>query len=472
MSKKIAVIGAGPAGLTAAYEILKNSKDYKVDLYESNSYPGGMAASTKLWNQTVDLGPHRFFSSDARVNKFWLEIIDGEYRMIKRKTRILYENKFFDYPLKPLNSFINLGLVQSVECILSYFYYLLFPKKNISNFENWTINKFGMKLYKIFFKFYSEKLWGINCRNLSSDFATQRIKKFNLYEAIKSFFIFNNNKHKTLVDEFAYPINGTGYFYQKLSMLIKKKNGGKIFYNQGIKDIKINGKNVEISSDKKKYFKYDHLISTMPITNLIKFLKPSKKILISIDNLRFRNTMLVYLKVDKKNIFSDQWIYVNSNNINCGRITNFSNWKLKNNNKFTILCLEYWFNDNDKIWIDNDKNKILKIAKSDVNKLNLFHTNDIKDIKTIKINKCYPIYYKNYKYHLSVVIKFLKKFKNITLLGRYGSFKYNNQDHSILMGLLTGENFTKKKKHDLWSVNSDYEYQEKTFITKTGLKKI
>jgi len=173
-----------------------------------------------------------------------------------------------------------------------------------------------------------------------------------------------------------------------------------------------------------------------------------------------------------KNIFSDQWIYVNSNNINCGRITNFSNWKLKNNNKFTILCLEYWFNDNDKIWIDNDKNKILKIAKSDVNKLNLFHINDIKDIKTIKISKCYPIYYKNYKYHLSVVIKFLKKFKNITLLGRYGSFKYNNQDHSILMGLLTGENFTKNKKHDLWSVNSDYEYQEKTLITKTGLKKI
>jgi protoporphyrinogen oxidase len=472
LSKKIAVIGAGPAGLTAAYEILKNSKDYKVDLYESNSYPGGMAASIKLWNQTVDLGPHRFFSSDARVNKFWLEIIDGEYRMIKRKTRILYENKFFNYPLKPLNSFINLGLVKSVECVLSYFYYLLFPKKNISNFENWAINKFGMKLYKIFFKFYSEKLWGINCRNLSSDFATQRIKKFNLYEAIKSFFIFNNNKHKTLVDEFAYPINGTGYFYQKLSMLIKKKNGGKIFYNQCIKDIKINVKNVEISNDKKKYFKYDHLISTMPITNLIKFLKPSKKILISVDNLRFRNTMLVYLKVDKKNIFSDQWIYVNSNNINCGRITNFSNWKLKNNNKFTILCLEYWFNDNDKIWIDNDKNKILKIAKSDVNKLNLFHINDIKDIKTIKISKCYPIYYKNYKYHLSVVIKFLKKFKNITLLGRYGSFKYNNQDHSILMGLLAGENFTKNKKHDLWSVNSDYEYQEKTLITKTGLKKI
>jgi protoporphyrinogen oxidase len=183
LNKKIAIIGAGPAGLTAAYHLAE--KNYQVDIFETRKFVGGMCASINLWGAKVDLGPHRFFSSDPRVNNFWLKIIENQYKMIDRKTRIYYKNKFFDYPLKPFDALTKLGLVESIKCLTSYFN-TFFIKKKLTNFEDWITKKFGKRLYDIFFRSYSEKLWGISCKKLSADFAAQRIKKFSLLEAIKS----------------------------------------------------------------------------------------------------------------------------------------------------------------------------------------------------------------------------------------------------------------------------------------------
>jgi protoporphyrinogen oxidase len=467
--KKICIIGGGPAGLTAAYKLIQNGQ--KVSVYEANKIVGGMSKTFKLWGQLVDLGPHRFFSDDPRVNKLWLEVVGDRYSMVNRKTRIYFDNKFFDYPLKPLNALLNLGFFRSTVCVISYIRYRVFPLRNKVNFETWVINRFGKKLYEIFFKSYREKLWGIKCDELDVDFASQRIKKLSLYEAIKNSFLSNKNSHKTLVDLFAYPNNGTGFVYDNLKNKITKF-GGKIFLNKRIKSLKIMKNDVLVKLSNGKIEKFDHVISTMPITNLVNNLNNVPKyVKKNLSKLYFRNTILVYLKVNKKKIFSDQWIYLHSKNLSVGRITNFSNWnsKINNNSKDTILCMEFWCYNHDVIWKSNDKD-ISLLAIRELIKTNLVSSKSIINTKVLKIPKCYPVYFKNYKKNLSPVIKYLKTLKRLSVIGRYGSYKYNNQDHSILMGILVAENLTSKKKHDLWSVNTDYEYQEKSEITKTGLK--
>jgi protoporphyrinogen oxidase len=465
MKKKIAIIGAGPAGLTAGYHLIKN--EFDVDIFESKKFVGGMSASIDMWGSKVDLGPHRFFSSDPRVNNFWLEIIDGEFQMIKRKTRIYYKNKFFNYPLKPFNALIKLGIIDSIICLISYIKTFYLKNKQLSNFEDWISKKFGKKLYEIFFKSYSEKLWGISCKELSADFAKQRIKKFSLGEAIK-FIFFKKNNHKTLVDEFAYPNGGTGYFYEKLSKKFSEYRGN-IFFNSKIENIKINKDKIELEINNKKK-NYDYLVSSMPINDLINHLGPDEKTKESTQKLKFRNTLLVYVNISVENIFSDQWIYINSNDIKSGRISNFNNWKQKNKPGYTILCFEYWFNDADDIW--KNQNKIIDITKNDIKKLNMFEICQIQDFKIIPIRKCYPVYDIDYKENLKNIKNFLSNFVNIIPIGRYGSFKYNNQDHSILMGILASKKISGDNTINLWDINTDYEYQEEAIITEAGLKKI
>ena len=469
MKKKVAVIGSGPAGLTASYELIM--KGYDVDIYEASDQAGGMCRSFKLWDGIVDMGPHRFFSSDIRVNKFWLSIIENEYSMVNRKTRILYNKNFFNYPLKIFNAIKNLGIAEGFNCLASFLFQKInFNYRQKDNFEDWIKTRFGERLYKIFFKSYSEKLWGIPCKYLSSEFASQRIKKLSLFEALKNT-IFKSPKHATLIDQFAYPKFGTGYFYEKLLSKFLS-NDGKIFYSEAVKIINFEDNKILINNKK---IKYDHLISTMPLTNLVKILnkKNDNYIENACKNLRFRNTLLVYLKVDKENIFKDQWIYVNSESIRTGRITNFNNWnediKCKSG---SIICMEYWFNDEDQLWKEKDNKKIFDYILNDIKELEIIDNKSIEDFKILRIPKCYPIYDINYKKNLNIIKNFINLFQNINVIGRYGSFKYNNQDHSILMGLLVSQNIIENKNHNLWEINTDYEYQEKAFITSTGLKNL
>jgi hypothetical protein len=469
----IAIIGAGPAGLTAAYVLSKNN--IEVHVYEASNSVGGMCKTIKIWGQNVDLGPHRFFSNDTRVNSLWIEIIKKEYCIINRLTRIYYNKKFFFYPLKFFNVLFNLGLIKSTLCFFSFLYSKLFPPKKINNFENWITAKFGKVLFNIFFKSYSEKLWGLKCNKIHSDFAKQRIKKLTLFEAIKSsLYSKNNENHKTLVDEFAYPRNGTGMVYELMKKKIIK-NGGKFFFNNKITKIKNidDKKKISIIDKKGRLRKYDHMISTMPINYLIKNINAPKKIINISNSLKFRNTILVYLLLKNKNPFPDQWIYVHSSNIRTGRITNFKNWskEINKNKKNTIICMEYWCNEDDNTWKLSDSD-LINLAKNDVKNSELLAGDKILEGRVIKIPKCYPIYKTNYKGKIKKISEYLKTKKNISVIGRYGSFKYNNQDHSILMGLLAADNLINRSKNDLWNLNSDYEYQEKSSISKSGLKKI
>jgi protoporphyrinogen oxidase len=472
---KVAVIGAGPAGLSSAYQLVK--ADIETHVFEASNFVGGLARTINLWNQRVDLGPHRFFSKDKRVNDLWLEIVGTDYVIVDRLTRILYKNKFYNYPLKPVNVLSNLGLTEAAMCILSYLQSAVVPvnsKISEETFESWVVKRFGRRMFEIFFKTYSEKLWGIPCNELDADFAFQRINKLSLFEAIKNALLKGEkNKHKTLAEKFAYPVEGTGMVYERMASYVSK-NGGKVFLNCPVNRVLTEDKEmIALELTNGTVHKYDHIISSMPLTLLVARLSDvPEDVRRNSSSLGFRNTILVYLNVQSENLFPDNWVYIHSSNFKTGRITNFKNWAPDLNREATtsILALEYWCYDTDDIWAWNDTD-LIEIAKNELRQTGLIGDTDIADGYVYRISKCYPVYRRGYKQSLRPIEDYLKEIKGLTVIGRYGAFKYNNQDHSILMGILAAENITKGKNHDLWQVNSNYQYQESALISETGLKK-
>ncbi len=471
--KKVAVIGAGPAGITAAYELTK--KGVEVDLYEASPFVGGMARSFKLWGQIVDIGPHRFFSNDTRVNKLWLEVIGKDYEMVDRLTRIFFRNKFYYYPIKAGNAFKNLGVIETFRCLASYGWQRVKPggRELGDTFESWVVARFGKRLYGHFFKTYTEKLWGIPGNKLDSEFASQRIKKLSMSEAIKSaIFGGGGEKHKTLVDQFAYPNKGTGEVYERMKKYIEK-NGGKVHLKTPVDSLVTSGKTVKgVKLVSGESINYDQVVSSMPLTLLVGRLKGvPEKIVKANKSLKFRNTLIVYLKVNAKEIFPDNWIYVHSTDLRTGRITNFRNWvpSINQGKKESIIAMEYWSFDEDDFW-HWDEEQYVALAKEELAKTGLVESKQITDGMIVRVPRCYPVYGRGYKKQLTQVEDFLRGYKNLQIIGRYGAFKYNNQDHSILMGMLAAENIADGAQHDLWDINSDDEYQEASVITKTGLK--
>ena len=318
---RVAVIGAGPAGMTAALRLSQGG--VQVDVYEAGERVGGLARSLDLWGQRVDLGPHRFFSTDVRVNRLWLAMVGRDYRMVERLTRIYYRGRFFHYPLKPLNALGQMGLASAVRCLASYGKEQFFSRAadaGDNSFETWVVKRFGRRLFEMFFKPYSEKLWGISCQELDADFAAQRIKKFSLGEGIKNALVpWAAAVHPTLVDRFAYPLSGTGSVYEKMASQVRDL-GGCLHLGTPVarvlhEDSSIHG--IELPDGRSE--SYDHVISTMPLTLLVRGLgeiPPSVRT--AVNALRFRNTVLVYLNVDSPSVFPDQWIYVHSPELRMG----------------------------------------------------------------------------------------------------------------------------------------------------------
>ena len=472
---KIAVIGAGPAGMTAAYEISKQlgKQVSALDVFEKSDRVGGLSRSIDLWDQRVDLGPHRFFSHDTKINTLWLEVVRDRYNIVNRQTRIYYKKRFFDYPIRAFNALIGLGIFEAVRCFFSYLSERMLPTRDTSTFEGWVISRFGKRLYSIFFKTYSEKLWGISCTELDSDFAAQRIKKLSLFEAIKNaIFMGKGNKHATLVDQFAYPIGGTGSVYESMQEQIETR-GGQVHVNTGVeKVITSGGVTHSLQLENGEIREYDHIISTMPISLLVERLpEVPLPVLEQAKKLTFRNTILVYLRVDRSNLFTDQWLYIHEQSVDVGRVTNFRNWlpSVYGKSGSSILCLEYWCYFDDELWNQDQEELIIKAGKEIV-RTGLVNEGDVKEGHVVRLPRCYPVYFSGYRDIMKPVEAYLNSVEGLHAIGRYGAYKYNNQDHSILMGMRVSENILDNAGHDLWAINTDYEvYQESSVITKTGL---
>ena len=468
---RVAVIGGGPAGMTAAYELAKGGVD--VEVFEAAGQVGGMARSINLWNQKVDIGPHRFFSSDRRVNELWLEVVGRDYRMVNRLTRIYYGGKFYYYPLRPFNALLNLGPWQAALCMGSFARERLSPTPADGTFTTWVTNRFGRRLFEIFFKTYSEKLWGISCDDLDSDFAAQRIKKLSLLEAVKNAVLpSKEQRHKTLVDQFAYPLEGTGMVYERMAQRTEEM-GGQVRLNAPVRRVLVqDGRATGIELMDGEERRYNHIVSTMPITLLVRGLDGVPgSVRDAAHSLRFRNTIIVFLRVEAQELFPDQWLYVHASELSTGRITNFRNWipELYGEESASIIAMEFWCYDEDPVWSAPDE-ELVERAKGELRKTGLVGGAAISDGYVFKVPRCYPVYERGYRDQLRPVEEYLGQIENLHVIGRYGAFKYNNQDHSILMGLLAAENILAARGHDLWEINTDYEtYQESATITESGL---
>lgn len=461
----IYILGGGPAGLAAAYILTKQGQS--VVVVERDSTVGGLAKSFEYQGFILDYGPHRFFTKIAPVLKLWNEVLGKDQVTVNRLTRIYYGGKYFSYPLKASESLLALGVIESFQIITSYIKARLFPNQSPKNFAEWVTDKFGKRLFEIFFEGYTEKLWGIPCTEISADWAAQRIKGLSLMKAIRNALVGNDGKVKTLIDQFQFPRLGSGQLYEKISDYLISNNQPVLLNTEVVQVHEHNFQVNQITlrnrqTGEEQTVDCGGVISSIPISQLVQQLEsPPRKVVEAAKSLKFRNTVLVYLIVEGSNLFPDNWLYINDPRVEVGRVTNFANWskELLPNSHQTPLCCEYWCNIGEPMW-QRSEAELVAQAQHDLRKIGLLHNEEVSGGFIVRLPRTYPIYAGNYKQALAEIQSYLQKFANLQLVGRYGAFKYNNQDHSLLMGILAAENVLEPGKHDLWSVNSDSEYQE------------
>ncbi|KKP24439.1 MAG: hypothetical protein SZ59_C0002G0285 [candidate division TM6 bacterium GW2011_GWF2_28_16] len=462
-NKNIIVIGAGPAGLTAGFEISK-TKRFNVNILEKDKVVGGLSKTTVYNGCKFDIGPHHFLTHSDKVEVWWKKVMEGESKKgnkfihLKRFTRIYYKRHFFHYPLQALDAILGLGLLEGFLCVLSYIKIRLFPIKKVESFQDWVTNQFGYRLFSIFFKTYTEKVWGINCNQISSDWASERIKGFSLSKAIfYAFFgkFFKKNAPRTLADTFYYPELGAGTLWSKTADIILENNNSQITLNEKVIQIKHEDKNIKSILTYntslgvhalKKFNEHicDFVFSTMPLRDLILALDPlPEEIVISAANkLSYRGLITVNLIVNKKNICPDHWLYIHEKTVEMGRVGNMNNFSLKmsDNKNHTALSLEYFsFVDSD-FWNKSDT-ELLELGKIELEKIGLVNKNLILNGMILREHEAYPVYDKNYKENLNIVKNYLLKFNNLYLMGRNGLHQYNNMDIAMLSAFDATEKF-------------------------------
>ncbi len=461
---KVIILGAGPAGLGAGIELL--SKKARIILLEKKNQVGGISKTINYKGNYFDLGGHRFFTKSKEIMNLWQETLGDDFLERKRLSRIYYQNKFFFYPLKPANALFNLGLFTSLEVLFSYFKSKIFPKKDEETFEGWVINRFGEKLFNIFFKTYTEKLWGIPCNKMAAQWVAQRIKGLSLFSAIKNaFFPDRSGKIKTLIDKFHYPKYGPGMMYQKMAENIKSQGGGILLNHNIQKIIHQDNKIVAVktqSKDKILQQKGEYFISTIPLPLLVEKLKPSPppKILEAAQNLSFRSFLVVNVILNIKDLFPDNWLYIHSPEVKLGRIQNYKNWSedMIKNKEFTSLGLEYFCTEGDEFWNKKDQD-IISLALMELEKIKMAKASHFVEGFVVRVPNAYPIYYLGYEEHLQMIKDYLSQFKNLQTVGRGGMFRYNNMDHSILSGIYAARNIL-GANYNTWEINVEKEYLE------------
>ncbi|MGH9946538.1 MAG: NAD(P)/FAD-dependent oxidoreductase [Pyrinomonadaceae bacterium] len=467
--KKVVIIGAGPAGLTAAYQLCKEGVESVV--LEKDEVVGGISRTVNYKGYLFDIGGHRFFTKVKAVDDMWREVL-GEKKFLRRSrlSRIYYNKKFFHYPLKATNALLGLGIWNCFMMVGSYAMAQLFPTKNERSFEDWICNRFGKRLYNTFFKTYTEKVWGIPCNEISADWAAQRIKGLSLISTIKNALLSAQPQNKadvikTLIDAFDYPEKGPGQMWEMVAESIQK-DGSTLKMRSGVEKIfwqedKITALEIE-SSGKRETISGTDFISSMPMQELVRKLEPPPpaEVIEAADKLGYRDFLTVSLVIDKADLFSDNWIYIHDSDVKVGRIQNFKNWSpemVPDPNK-TCLGLEYFCFEGDGLWTMSDED-LVALGSKELGILGLVDTKDVEDGAVVRMPKAYPVYDGVYAEAVDTIREFLEGLGNMYLVGRNGMHKYNNQDHSMLTAMLSVKNIL-GAKYDVWGVNVDNEYHE------------
>jgi protoporphyrinogen oxidase len=461
-SKHVIVAGGGPAGLTASFELMQAGIPSTV--LERDSIVGGLSRTANYKGYRFDIGGHRFFTKVQEVDDFWHRVLSEKFRRVPRLSRIYYNQRFFDYPLKPLNAFLNLGPIESLHCVLSFLWSQCFPKKPETNLETWVSNRFGKRLFQIFFKTYTEKVWGIPCNQIQAEWAAQRIKGLSLGKAIVSAFT-QKSKETSLIDEFKYPELGPGQMWETVQQLLEEKRH-PVLLNSYVKEWR--HQNGTLNSviihtpEGEKELQGTHFISSVPLRELIHHLNPTPptEILKASDRLHYRDFLVVSLIIKNPTLFPDNWIYIHSPQVRVGRIQNFKNWSaaMVPDPNTTCLGMEYFCFEGDALWNMKDSD-LIALATKEIDQLGLAKSEEVVDGKVVRMEKAYPVYDEGYQDALNQIRKYLSTLSNLQLIGRNGLHHYNNQDHSMLTAMLAVRNIL-GESHNLWEVNTEMEYHE------------
>ncbi|MCA9942783.1 MAG: NAD(P)/FAD-dependent oxidoreductase [Anaerolineales bacterium] len=464
----IIVIGGGPAGLTAAYELTKQQQTPLV--LEKYDKVGGIARTENYRGYHFDMGGHRFFTKSAQVQQFWQEVLGDDFLRRPRLSRIFYKNKYFHYPLKPFNALWGLGPFEGVRIITSYVRWHLFPYKEEETFEQWVTNRFGRRLFETFFKSYTEKVWGIPCDELKAEWAAQRIKDLSLKTAIAAMFLKPQETIKTLIEEFDYPRRGPGMLWTAVQDRINAQ-GGQVQLNSNVvgiqrEGLRITGVTVE-RDGRTQTLTGSSFISSMPVTQLLQWLDPPPPphVLQAANQLAYRDFLTVCLIIKKKELFPDNWIYIHDPSVQVGRIQNFKNWSadMVPDQTMTSLGLEYFCNEGDEIWNMPDE-ALVALGKREIAKIGLAQAEDVVDGVVFRVEKTYPVYDSDYVASLETIKAYLATLENLQTIGRNGLHRYNNQDHAMLTGMLAVRNLLYGEKNNLWQVNAEQEYHEELML--------
>lgn len=462
----VVIIGAGPTGLTAAYKLNEIGK--KTVVFEKGSIVGGIARTENYKGYGVDIGGHRFFTKVPEVEAMWHEVLGDDFLHRSRLSRIYYDNKFFYYPIRFFDALIKLGFVQSLQLGLSYVWARLSPHPQEENLEQWVSNRFGRRLYEIFFKTYTEKVWGIPCTEIKAEWAAQRIKGLSLSTAVKNaLFKPNTQEVKTLIDAFHYPRRGPGMLWTRVQELIEA-DGHEVLLDSDVVEICMNGRRVKqvvaASPTGSVTAAADHFISSMPLSELILKMRPAppQPVVEAARRLTYRDFLTVALIIKHDDLFPDNWIYIHSPEVQVGRIQNFKNWSpdmIPDSQPGTAcIGLEYFCNEGDELWQMDDA-ELVRLGRQELARIGLVQPEDVIDGVVFRQPKAYPVYRGEYKDYLATIKTYLASIENLQTAGRNGLHMYNNQDHSMLTAMLAVENIM-GENHDIWSVNTERSYHE------------
>jgi protoporphyrinogen oxidase len=473
---EVFVIGAGPAGLTAAYCLTKKMSSVLV-IEKDPQYVGGISRTVGYKDFLFDIGGHRFFSKSKEVVDLWQEILPDDFIERPRLSRIYYGGKYYSYPLNAFEALRNLGLWKSAACMLSFAYAKAFPIAEPRSFHQWVRNQFGEKLFSIFFKTYTEKVWGMPCDEISADWAAQRIKGLDLgvavLNALRRALKPKNAAHaggsvvKTLIESFRYPRRGPGMMWETAARKIKER-GGAILLGRELQRLSFDQSrgiwSIEVSAEDgaRETYSARHVISSAPLRELVERISPTPISLLHARALRYRDFLTVALMVNKPDLFPDNWIYIHDPSVQVGRVQNFRSWSPEMVPAgMSCLGLEYFCFEGDGLWNSPDAD-LIALAKREIAKIGLVAEPDVVDACVMRQPKAYPVYDDSYRDNVAAIRLDLEtSYPTLHLVGRNGMHKYNNQDHAMMTAMLTAQNILAgERRHDVWNVNEDAEYHE------------